>query len=164
MKPASTRRFLTALTLGAASVGNALATPGLVLTLLKVSSTTAGGVKSETLTETKKVNPGELLMQRAVLHTDRLIVNGHITLPIPANTHYLTGTASTTGTSQPEFSADGGKTFSAHPMKTINVTENGKNVQKTVPIPENEYSTLRWTVSTLPSGQEVSVSYRLAVN
>ena len=164
MESAFTRRFLTALTLYAASLGSALATPSLVLTLLKFSSTTVDGVEIETLTVTKEVSPGELLVQRAVLRTDRFIVNGHITLPIPANTHYLAGTASTAGTSQPEFSADGGKTFSAHPIKTLTVTENGKSVQKTVPVPENEYSTLRWIVPTLPSGQDVSVSYRLAVN
>lgn len=164
MNPISARHLLTALTLGAASLSSALAAPNLVLSLLKVSFTTVNGVKSETLTETKQVKPGELLVQRAVLHTDRSIVNGYITLPIPANTHYLAGTASTIGSSQPEFSADGGKTFSTHPMKTVTVTENGKSILKTVPVPENEYSTLRWTVPTLPNGQEVSVSYRLAVN
>lgn len=142
----------------------ALAAPTLTVSILNISSVTKDGVKAEVLTPTTTVHPGEVLMQRAVLKTDKALVNGRVTLPLSANTRYLPGSASVIPGTVLDFSADGGKTFSLKPLKTVTVTENGKTVEKTVPVPEAEYNALRWTITLAPPGSETVVSYRYQVN
>jgi len=143
--------------------GLALAAPTLNLSLMKVITVVKDGVKSETLSPADKVMPGDTLMQRATLRTDKALKGGHIVLPVPKNTRYLPGTASTFQDLTLDYSADG-KTFSAKPMKAVTVTENGKTVQKQVMVPENEYTALRWTVVSLPKDATVTVNYRVSVN
>jgi hypothetical protein len=156
------RMALALITLALCSA--AVAAPTLALHLMTVTAVTQNGVAHDVLIPGKNVRPGETLQQNATLRTDQLIRGGHITLPVAANTHYLPGSASVVTGLTLEFSADNGKTFSAEPMKTVTVTENGKSVQKIVPVPENEYSTVRWTVATLKAGGEINVSYRATVN
>jgi len=153
---------LPLLTLTTATI--ALAAPTLNLSLMKVTAVTTNGVRSETLAPADKVTPGDTLLQRATLKTDKALKSGHIVLPVPKNTRYLSGTASTFKDLSLDYSADGGKTYSVQPMKTVTVTENGKTVQKQVPVPENEYTALRWTIVTLPKDAAVTVSYRVSVN
>lgn len=141
-----------------------LAAPALVVSILSVTTITKDGVKSEILTPTTTVHPGEVLMQRAVLKTDRALLNGRVTLPLSPSTRYLPDSASVLPGTVLDFSADGGKTFSLKPVRTVTVTENGKTVEKTVPVPEAEYNSLRWTISLTRPGSETVVSYRYQVN
>jgi len=157
------RRILAVPLLALTVSGLALAAPTLNLSLMKVTSVTKDGVKSETLSAADKVTPGDTLLQRATLKTDKALKGGHIVLPVPKNTRYLSGTASTFKDLTLDYSADG-KSFSAQPMKTVTVTENGKAVSKQVPVPENEYTALRWTIVTLPKDAVVTVGYRVSVN
>jgi len=157
-KPIPTLALL-ALTLS----GLALAAPTLSLSLMKVATVTKEGVKSEVLVPADKVTPGDILLQRATLRSDKALKGGHIVLPVPKNTRFLSGTASTFQDLKIDYSADG-KAFSAQPMKTVTVTENGKAVQKQVLVPPNEYAAVRWTVISLPKDAEVTVSYRVTVN
>jgi hypothetical protein len=162
--PLSLTRF-TLIALGIAALSSAaLAAPTLTVSILNITSVTKDGVKSEVLTPTKTVHPGEVLMQRAVLKTDKALVNGRVTLPLSANTRYLPGSASVLPGTVLDFSADGGKTFSLKPLKTVTVTENGKTVEKTIAVPESEYNALRWTITQTAPGSETIVSYRYQVN
>ncbi len=138
--------------------------PTLSLSLMKVTVVTKDGVKQEVLSPADKVNPGDMLLQRATLRSPRALKNGNIILPVPKNTRFLSGTASTFKDYKMDFSADSGKTFSAQPTKTVTVTENGKSVTKQVPVPETDYTSVRWNVTSLPAGGEVTVDFRVAVN
>lgn len=154
------RAALLSLTLG---LGTALAAPTISLNLMKVTTTVKDGVSLDSLSAADKVMPGDVLLQRATLRTDKALKAGHVTLPVPKNTRYVAGSLSTFKDMTAEFSADG-KTFSLKPMKTVTVTENGKTVQKQVAVPPNEYTALRWTVPTLPAGSEITVGFKVTVN
>ncbi len=144
--------------------GLVVATPALNLNLMKVTVVTRDGVRSDVLSPAEKVNPGDILLQRATLSTDRALKGGHIVVPVPRNTHFLAGSATTFKDLTLEYSADGGKTYSVRPMKTVTVTEDGKSVTRQVAVPANEYTTVRWTVNTLAAGSDVTVDYRVAVD
>ena len=137
--------------------------PTLSLSLMKITVVTRDGMKQEVLSPADKVNPGDMLLQRATLRSPKALKNGNIILPVPKNTRFLSGTASTFQDYKLTFSADS-KTFSEKPMKTVTVTEAGKSVTKSVPVPENEYVSARWNITSLPAGGEVTVGFRVAVN
>jgi len=63
--------------------------------------------------------------------------------PIPAGTQYVDGSATTArADARLEFSADGGRSWSARPMETVVV--NGASVRRAVP--STRFTHVRWTV------------------
>lgn len=148
--------------LGVLLSGLTLAAPSLTLTLLKVGSVTEGGKAREVLSPASSVKPGDLLVQRAVLSSEKALVSGHIVVPVPKNTRYLANSALTVPGLVSDFSADGGKTFSGAPTRTVKVE--GGTQTKVVPVPQDEYTTVRWTIETVPAGASTTVSFRVVVN
>ena len=142
----------------------ATSAPTLSLSLMKVTVVTKDGVKQDVLSSADKVNPGDVLLQRATLRNARALKNGRIVLPVPKNTSFLAGTASTYENLKMDFSIDAGKNYSEKPTRTVTVTENGKTVSREVLIPPNEYTNVRWSLSNLPAGSELTVGFRVTVN
>lgn len=63
--------------------------------------------------------------------------------PIPAGLRFVEASAKASRTdARAEFSADGGKTFSAQPLETVMV--DGKQVQR--PVPASRYTHVRWMI------------------
>jgi uncharacterized repeat protein (TIGR01451 family) len=79
-----------------------------------------------------------------------------IRVKVPAGTSYVPGSAS----DSPEFSIDGGKSYSPEPVKYV-VVENGKKVIKTAT--PDMYTNLRWKVKVLKPGEEKEFKYRVQV-
>ena len=156
MKPLA---LLVLLVLG----GVGLAAPSLSLQLDAVTVVTRDGKSTEVMTPAKAVRPGDVLLQTAKPTTDKPVRNAHITVPVPKNTSYVAGSALVADGLIVTFSADG-KAFSAAPTKTVTVAENGKTVTKVVPVPQNEYVAVRWTIASLTPAQKLSLTYRVRVN
>ncbi len=148
--------------LGVLLSGLTLAAPSLTLSLLKVGSVTEDGKAKEVLSPATSVRPGDLLVQRAVLSSEKALVSGHIVVPVPKNTRYLANSTLTVPGLSSDFSADGGKTFSEAPTRTVKVE--GSTQTKVVPVPQGEYTTVRWTVRSVPAGASTTVSFRVVVN
>ena len=155
------KKVKTFVLLATLSCGLSWAAPTLELRLMKIGTVTENGKVKELLTPATTVKPGDLLLQRAVLTSEKALISGHIVLPVPKNTHYLAGSAQNVTGLVTDFSADGGKTFSELPMKTVKVE--GSTQTKLVPVPPVEYTTVRWTVKAVPAGS-VTVNFRVVVN
>ncbi len=142
--------------------GLAGAAPELKLSLEAVTTVTQDGKTSEVLSEAKQVKPGDVLEQRAEPHADRAVKNARVTVPVPANTVFLAGSAGAVEGAELGYSLDG-KSFSAKPTKTVKVTENGKEVVKQVPADPSEYRAVRWTLTTLEPGDAPKLRFRVRV-
>jgi len=125
--------------------------------LVKIEITQKG--KEEKLVSLpEKVYPGDVIEYRikAVNTSDGDLKNIIIGAKIPGGTVYVPGSASDT----PEFSIDGGKTFSPEPVK-YTVIENGRKVVK-VATPDM-YTNIRWKIPLLKPGEERVFRYRVQI-
>ena len=114
----------------------------------------------EVLQPSSTVKPGEVLRETAT-YTNRSatsVSKVEATLPIPANTEYVVGSA------QPQnvLASTDGKTFAAMSLKRKNVGANGVVTEVLVPV--TEYRFLRWSVGTLAAGKSAVVSARVKVS
>lgn len=94
---------------------------------------------------TAEAKPGDVLHYRLLFtNTSPRTVQGiKIANPLPAGIRYVAGTArATRDDARLEYSADGGRTFSAQPMEEVEV--DGRRVQR--PVPAERYTHVRWTV------------------
>jgi hypothetical protein len=161
-----TRMPLLLLLTGSAVAASASSAPVLTLALMKVMKASDG---HESFALAERVRPGETLLQQAVLKSQVALKGGHIVVPVPANTRYQPGSATSVVGLSTDFSADSGKTFSEVPMRAVKVEVTGADgkvstVLRQVPVPQNEYTTVRWTVHALPAASVTTVSFRVLVN
>ncbi|UBV42786.1 hypothetical protein LAJ19_00680 [Deinococcus taeanensis] len=136
----------------------------LVMSLVK--NVKLDGKVTEQLTPSPKtVLPGDVISQVVTVRNTsaRTIQSVPVTLPVPKNTRYLSA-EQPQGNVRTEYSADGGKTFAAAPLrKKVTVTENGRSVTKEVEVNPSEYTTVRWTISELGAAQTLKLGYRIQV-
>lgn len=93
----------------------------------------------------------------AVNDTDSPVKNFVATLPVDKKTEYVVGSASTQA--DLEFSLDGGMTWAARPM----IRQRGPDGQDhLVEAPVSLYTNLRFTYSTLPTGQ-TTANYQVRI-
>jgi uncharacterized repeat protein (TIGR01451 family) len=111
---------------------------------------------AETLVAAENVRPGDVIEYAATFRntTKQPLAKVEATLPIPANTELIAGSARPAG---PSASLDG-RAYAAMPLKRT-VQRSGAEVQEDVPL--REYRALRWPAADL--GPERSVTYTARV-
>lgn len=113
----------------------------------------------DVLASAESARPGETLEYRAVyVNTGAADARGlTATLPIPAGTSYLPGSANP---ARVEASLDG-RTFAVVPLVRRERTADGRTVVREVPV--SEYRALRWPLGTLSSHKERAVTARVRI-
>ena len=123
---------------------------------------TIDGNEAKRRIETSEIEPGETLiftMKYTNKGEDR-VLNVIIDNPIPPESVYVVGSASSGVGSEIKFSIDGGKTFNLPNLLTYEVDNpSGYPFIKTAS-PE-QYTNIRWVVKEIPAGKEGEVSFRV---
>jgi len=147
--------LLTSITYAQKADKLSLKTEGYLITVVVDEKT--GEKKEVAKPLPKKVYPGDVIEYRIVATntSDGDLKNIFIKVPVPKGTVYVAGSA----TGEPEFSIDGGKTFSKVPKYTV--VENGKKVEKVAP-PEM-YTFVRWKIDRLAPGESREFRYRVMI-
>ena len=163
MSNRKTRTALFAATLALA--GTALAAPsveGRIEAFLV--STDAKGV--EIVQPADVAEPGELMEYRLVFvnNGDSAVSGLQVVDPVPDNTTFVGGSASTDADARFEVSIDGGKSFEGEPVTRVETQPDGS--QKTVVIPPAQYTHLRWAVEDALEGEggEHRYTYRVTID
>ncbi len=111
-----------------------------------------------------RARPGDVLRYRLTFTNVTPGAVRGITLanPLPAGVRFVGGSARTErGDARVEYSADGGRTFSAQPVEEV--VEGGQRVTR--PIPAERYTHVRWTVGgALAPGATVVAEYDARVS
>ena len=83
--------------------------------------------------------------------------------PVAAGMRFVGGSATSSRTdARLEFSADGGRTFSAQPMEEV-ADEQGRTVRR--PVPSERYTHVRWTIDgSVAPGATVTAEFDARVN
>lgn len=121
-------------------------------------ATAADGTTSEKLEKVAKVLPGEIVQYRIVCRNSGAEAADDVKIgnPIPANTRYIEGSASTDGVKL-LFSADGGKTFVPYGDLIVEDSTVGKR-----PAKAEEVTHVQWTLTKpLLPGSVKEVVYRV---
>jgi uncharacterized repeat protein (TIGR01451 family) len=128
----------------------------LVVTALNVTARSRGS-------QSQAVMPGDVLQYQLRFTNQRQgDVRGVVfTNPVPARLRYVDGSAGADRQDVAvEYSADGGKSFSAKPMITEVVA--GTRVQK--PAAPEQYTHVRWTVrGSIAPGASVTAEFRVSL-
>jgi len=113
----------------------------------------------EVMSPAKQAAPGDIVQYTAVYkNTDKSPVKQvFATVPIPAGTEYVSGTAVPAGAT----ASTDGTNFSAIPLKRMVKNGEGKLVEQEVPI--SEYRALRWSIGDLAGGESRTVSARVKI-
>ena len=113
----------------------------------------------ESRTSADQAAPGEIVQYTAVYkNTDKLPAKQVLaTLPIPAVTEYIPGTATPAGA----MASLDGTNFSPIPLKRMVKNSDGKTVE--VEVPASEYRALRWMLGDLKGNESRTVSARVKV-
>jgi len=129
----------------------------------------ARGAETFTATgDSVRPRPGDLLLWRAAAVNDlpRPVQNLALTVPFPATTTYVNGSAVLrvgTRTLTPLFSTDG-STFAPAPLKKkVSVTRDGVTTVQEVTVQPNEYRAVRWMLPTLDAKSQVAAEVRTTV-
>ncbi len=136
----------------------ALAQPAAIDTHLEARKVTRAADGTETLAPADSARPGDVIEYVATYrNTGRQAVsNLAATLPIPANTVYVAGSAHP---AHPQASVDA-SAFAEMPL-VREVVHDGKTVLEPVPI--REYRYLRWHAGALDAGKSVRFTARVRV-
>jgi uncharacterized repeat protein (TIGR01451 family) len=110
---------------------------------------------------TKGVTPGEEIIYTLSYQNsgNEPATNVALSDPIPAGTVYINGSATEKG--ELTFSIDKGKSFKKPTLLTYEVTTAGKAEKRTAS--PDDYTDIRWILSTLAPGEKGSVSFRVKV-
>jgi uncharacterized repeat protein (TIGR01451 family) len=113
----------------------------------------------EVMSPAKQAAPGDIVQYTAVYkNTDKSpATQVFATVPIPAGTDYVSGTAVPAGAT----ASTDGTHFSAIPLKRKVKNSEGKLVEQDVPF--SEYRALRWSLGDLAGGESRTVSARVKV-
>lgn len=114
---------------------------------------------AETFQVAEQIKPGEFVEYRAVYHNDgdSGVAKLLATVPIPAGTEFVAGTASPSGA----MASLDGKTYAPMPLKRTVRLSDGREVIREVPA--SEYRFLRWSLGNLGSHKEQVVRTRVRV-
>lgn len=119
----------------------------------------AGADGKEHLVPTEEISPGDVIEYR-VRYSNRgrgSLRNLTATLPIPASTRYLPGTASP----RRVMASTGGEDFGQVPLRTERRLPDGRVLK--VKVPYERYRALRWDVGSLTPGETILVRARAQV-
>ncbi|MDB4951102.1 MAG: conserved repeat domain protein [Gemmatimonadetes bacterium] len=136
---------LAALMTAAAPAVAQRAPQGNPLTITATNTTAAAGAARGTRRADDRVRGGDVIRYRLAFTNPGAAPVRHVVMadPVPAGLRFVAGS---TTASRPdalvEYSVDGGKTFSAHPMETVVV--DGRPVTR--PAAAERYTHVRWTV------------------
>lgn len=112
------------------------------------------------------VKPGDLLRQTVTATNSgkSVLRDTTITVPVPGGTGYAGRATAAASRWKVLFSANGGKTFGAEPLKeVVTVTENGKSVQREVTIATSRYTSVRWIVTGMTPDESLNFSFDVKV-
>lgn len=115
------------------------------LTVTATNRTRAAEAERGAPREDDRVRPGDVLRYRLTFtNTAGRPVRGvNLSNPLPEGFRFVDGSVrSSRDDARPEYSADGGRTFSARPMEEVMV--DGKPVRR--PVAPERYTHVRWTV------------------
>ncbi|WP_019011239.1 hypothetical protein [Deinococcus aquatilis] len=158
-------RLTTTLLITTLSMAAAAATPPQpLLTIRQVLTSMVDGKTVERLVDVKNAAPGSVLQSSSVLTIPETARDGaRYTVPVPLNTTFIAGSAKASRSGVAiTYALKATGPFSAQPLKTVTVTENGQSVTKTVPAPANEYRAVRYDFGTLKGA--ITISQRIRVN
>ncbi len=138
------------------------------LTQDQIKTTTVDGKATESvIASPKTVLPGDVLREEVTVANvvGKAVKSPVISVPVPKGTVYVASSATPSGDRwNTQYSVDSGKSYSATPMKTVTVTENGKSVTKQVAAPASEYTNVRWMITQLNADESLKLSFRVRVN
>lgn len=114
---------------------------------------------AETFLDAAKARPGDLLEYRLTYEngTGGAIGNLQATLPIPTGMAFVPNTAAPAGA----LASLDGVTFAAMPLMQEQKQADGS--VKKVPVPVEQYRSLRWTVPTLKAGDRATMAARVRI-
>jgi len=114
----------------------------------------------EVLSPANQAAPGDIVQYTATYrNTDKTPATQVVaTLPIPAATEYVPGTANPAGA----WASTDGTNFAPIPLKRMVKNSEGKMVEQVVPV--SEYRALRWSLGDLAGGASRAVSARVMLS
>lgn len=163
------KRFLILFLLGC---GLALAQSPLELSLerLFVYEQEVDGETVEVFEPALALEPAGVIQESVTARNaaDRPLRMITLVLPVPNDTFFLAESAEPLAVGEilvrPEFSYDGGQTYSLPPLtKTVTIVENGAEVEEEVEVGPEDYTHVRWVVPALESQASVTASFRAVV-
>ena len=111
----------------------------------------------------KTVRPDDVLRYTLTFRNPTATALGNVELrnPIPAGVQFVPGSAhASRDDAKLEFSADGGRSWSAEPMETVTV--DGLQAQRAIPV--DRYTHVRWTVGgTVAANSTVTADFSAKV-
>ena len=148
-----------ALTLGAASAqAQRAAAPQALVVTAENRTATAEAARGATR-RGDAARPGDVMRYRLTFTNvaGRPVRGVQLANPLPAGIRLVEGTPrASREDARAEYSADGGKSFSARPMEDVIV--DGRTVRR--PVPAERYTHVRWTVDgTVAAGATVVAEY-----
>ena len=110
-----------------------------------------------------QINSGDIVIYTInyVNTGDEAATNAYLDDPIPKGTVYIPGSAFGDN-ADIIFSIDGGKTFKKPSMLTYEVKLPNGKAEKKVASPE-QYTNIRWTISTIPARGNGQVGFKVKV-
>ncbi|WP_407569367.1 hypothetical protein [Deinococcus altitudinis] len=163
------KQFTTILALVATmATAQQTAAPAVKVTLTQdqIKTATVDGKAVDTvIASPKTVLPGDVLREEVTVVnvSGKPVKSPIISVPVPKGTVYAGSATPGNDRWNTLYSIDG-KAYSATPMKTVTVTENGKSVTKQVAAPASEYTNVRWLIGQLGADETLKLSFRVRVN
>ncbi|WP_407569034.1 hypothetical protein [Deinococcus altitudinis] len=163
------KKLITLLALtGTMATAQQTAAPAVKVTLTQdqIKTATVDGKAVDTvIASPKTVLPGDVLREEVTVVnvSGKPVKSPIISVPVPKGTVYAGSATPGNDRWNTLYSIDG-KAYSATPMKTVTVTENGKSVTKQVAAPASEYTNVRWLIGQLGADETLKLSFRVRVN
>ncbi|MGY2893301.1 hypothetical protein [Deinococcus sp. UYEF24] len=162
------KQFTTILALVATMATAQTAAPAVKVTLTQdqIKTATVDGKAVDTVIPSPKtVLPGDVLREEVTVVnvSGKPVKSPIISVPVPKGTVYAGSATPGNDRWNTLYSIDG-KGYSATPMKTVSVTENGKSVTKQVAASASEYTNVRWLIGQLGADETLKLSFRVRVN
>ncbi len=110
-----------------------------------------------------EITPGETIIYTLTYTNsgDEAATNVVVDNPVPQGTIYLPNTVTTAG-AEATFSIDGGKTFKQPALLTYRVKKTDGTTDERAATPE-DYTHIRWNITTIAPAQSGELSYRAKV-
>lgn len=158
-RPGAVLVMLLAVLVAATSAVAAQAQKGQVTSVLQAYRVVVGKDGAETFADAAKARPGDVLEYRLTYEngTGGAIGNLQATLPIPQGMAFVPGSCAPAGALA---SADGAN-YAAMPLMREQKQPDGS--VKKIPVPVEQYRSLRWTVSQLEAGGRTTLKARVRI-
>lgn len=134
----------------------------------RVTETQNGKTTTEAFQAATEVKPGDLLQRSVKLNITRPSQKATMTIPIPDQVNFVGGSARVLLAGKEKaaeitYALNEKGPYSAAPMKTVTVQENGKSVTKEIKANPNEYRAIRFHLGKVSSGQQFVLVHRVTV-